>query len=53
MLFRLAKVTWQFLMTAAAFNLWRLPKNPSGTSVGAAKRALFNTATHLVVPCVP
>ena len=22
----LAKVTWQFLMTAAAFNLWRLPK---------------------------
>ncbi len=22
----LAKVAWQFLMTAAAFNLWRLPK---------------------------
>ena len=22
----LAKLTWQFLMTAAAFNLWRLPK---------------------------
>jgi hypothetical protein len=22
----LAKVTWQFIMTAAAFNLWRLPK---------------------------
>jgi hypothetical protein len=22
----LAKVGWQFLMTAAAFNLWRLPK---------------------------
>jgi IS5 family transposase len=22
----LAKVSWQFLMTAAAFNLWRLPK---------------------------
>jgi transposase len=22
----LAKVTWQFVMTAAAFNLWRLPK---------------------------
>ena len=22
----LAKVTWQFLMTSAAFNLWRLPK---------------------------
>jgi Transposase DDE domain len=22
----LPKVAWQFLMTAAAFNLWRLPK---------------------------
>ena len=22
----LAKATWQFLITAAAFNLWRLPK---------------------------
>lgn len=22
----LAKVAWQFMMTAAAFNLWRLPK---------------------------
>jgi hypothetical protein len=22
----LAKVSWQFLMTAAGFNLWRLPK---------------------------
>jgi hypothetical protein len=22
----LAKVAWQFLMTAATFNLWRLPK---------------------------
>jgi DDE family transposase len=22
----LPKVSWQFLMTAAAFNLWRLPK---------------------------
>jgi hypothetical protein len=22
----LAKVAWQFVMTAAAFNLWRLPK---------------------------
>ena len=22
----LAKVSWQFVMTAAAFNLWRLPK---------------------------
>jgi len=25
----LAKVAWQFLMTAAAFNLWRLPKLPT------------------------
>jgi hypothetical protein len=22
----LGKVAWQFMMTAAAFNLWRLPK---------------------------
>jgi transposase len=26
----LGKVAWQFLMTAAAFNLWRLPKLQSG-----------------------
>ena len=27
----LCKVAWQFLMTAAAFNLWRLPKiQPAG-----------------------
>jgi hypothetical protein len=25
----LLKVSWQFLMTAAAFNLWRLPKLPA------------------------
>ena len=48
----LFKVSWQFLMTAAAFNLWRLPKLEAAKGVVSpnAANGVFNTSDRATSP---
>lgn len=48
----LLKVSWQFLMTTAAFNLWRLPKLEAAKGVVSpnAANGVFNTSDRATSP---